>query len=356
MIKTISISLGLLSAFVFGAANAQTLPETDAQDLSATMQANWKICNETSFSLRIATAHGRTGRPASSGWDKLHSGGCMDTMISVGEPKYVFAESSKAHRGGIREWKGTANLCAQDEDFVADPTVGCSLQAMYERGFMAIDPDEPVTTLVEIDNFGSKATTAGVQRLLHDNGYDITRVDGIAGRRTSKTLTQFLEDQQLASNLNVLQQLEALETAALEKIKTIGLTLCNRSSSEVWAAIGRRRKGNWESRGWWKIAAEDCAQVFTESLVDSDLSFYASQTGRFDENGASIPDRALRTLAATPTQFCISESRFSVLGKDNCAGNGYKAANFRVLPMDKEGLTLELSDGDFAQTNADGLR
>lgn len=356
MIKTISISLGLLSAFVFGSASAQTAAQTDTQDFTTPFQTNWKICNETSFSLRIATAHGRTGLPASSGWDKLQAGACMETTLIVGEPKYIFAESSKAHRGGIREWKGTAPLCAQDEDFVADPTVGCSLQAMYERNFMAIDPDEPVTTLVEIDNFGSKATTAGIQRLLQDNGYDITRVDGIAGRRTSKTLTQFLKDNELATNMGVQEQLAALELAAFDKVRTIGLTLCNRSSSEVWTAIGRRRKGNWESRGWWKIAAEDCAQVFTESLVDSDLSFYASQTGRKAEDGTDLPDKSLRNLAATPTQFCISESRFAVMGKDNCADNGYKAANFRVLPMDKEGLTLELTDGDFAQTNAGGLR
>ena len=319
-------------------------------------EKKWSVCNETSFALRIATASGPLGQLTSRGWDKLRAGGCLETDISVNEPKYVFAESSPAHRGGIREWKGTIALCAKDEDFIADPTIGCSLQAMYQRDFMAVSPDEAVTDLVEIENFGSKAKTAGIQRLLQDNGYDITRVDGLAGRRTSKTLSQFLKDNELPSSLTVDEQLDALEAAALDYVKTIGLTVCNGSSEEIWTAIGRRRKGNWESRGWWKIDTGGCTQVFTESLFNSDLSFYASQESGFDEDGQNRPSKAIRTLAAAPTQFCISDSRFSVLGKDNCADNGYKAANFRAIPMDQEGLTIELTDADFAQTNPSGLR
>lgn len=351
MIKKIALSVCLMTGDFASISHAQDKSETDLVQT----ENNWQICNETSFSLRIATAQNGTGLTAANGWDKLRAGSCLETLISIGVPKFVYAESVGAHRGGIREWKGTIPLCAQDEDFAADPTIACSLQAMYERDFMAVDPDEPITTLVEIENFGSKAQTAGIQRLLQDNGYEISRVDGIAGRRTSRTLGQFLKDNDLPSSLSVEEQLDALEAAALEKVKTIGLTLCNRSNNEVWTAIGRRRKGNWESRGWWKIPATGCQQVFTESLIDADLSFYASQVGGMDENGASLPDKALRTLAATPTQFCISESRFAVLGKDNCADNGYKAANFRVLPMDQDGLTIDLTDADFAASGS-GLR
>ncbi len=351
MIKKLTLSLALLASTGSGISSAQDAADPE----QAQAPANWQICNETSFSLRIAIAQNRTGQTAASGWDKLRAGGCMETIITVGEPKYVYAESVPAHRGGIREWKGTIPLCAQDTDFNADPSIGCSLQAMYERDFMAIDPDEPVTTLVEIENFGSKAATAGIQRLLQDNGYDISRVDGITGRRTSRTLSTFLKDNELPSTLTLPEQLDALEAAALEKIKTIGLTLCNGSSQEVWTAIGRRRKGNWESRGWWQIPVGGCEQVFTESLEDSDLSFYASQVGGVDEEGKERPDKAIRTLAAAPTQFCISDSRFAVIGRENCADNGYKAANFRVLPMDQEGLTLELTDADFGGS-ASGLR
>jgi len=350
------VSIFMFSCLAAGSSAAQSDNQTPDAQTAPSLVTNWQICNETSFSLRVATAFVQGEKPAASGWQKLRAGSCLKTDILIGPPKYVYAESSPAHRGGIREWKGAIPLCTRDEDFRADPSIGCALQDMTERAFLTIDPNEPVTTLVEIDNFGSKASTAGIQRLLSDNGYEISRVDGIAGRRTSKTLSQFLKDKELAATLSVEEQLDALEVAAVEKVKTIGLTLCNRSSDDVWTAVGRRRKGNWESRGWWKLSTEDCAQVFTESLTNSDLSFFASQEGGSDEAGEKMEDKPIRSVATKPNQFCISDSRFAILGKENCTENGYRAANFRALPVDKEGLTIELTDVDFAEPSTSGLR
>jgi len=61
-------------------------------------------------------------------------------------------------------------------------------------------------------------------------------------------------------------------------------------------------------------------------------------------------------LAATPSQFCIADSRFAVMGREDCSGQGYTAANFRPLPIDKEGMKIEVSDADFATTTGSGLR
>jgi len=346
-------SLFLSACLIPGLAIAQETSETE----TIPVVGNWQICNETSFSLRIATAFMQGEKPAAKGWKSLRSGSCLETEILVGAAKYVYAESSKAHRGGIREWRGEIPLCTVDaENFAADPDIGCALQNMTTRNFMAIDPMEPITSLVEIENFVSKASTAGIQRLLRDNGYDITRVDGIAGRRTSKTLSKFLKDNELPASLTTEEQLDALEQAAKEKVKSIGLTLCNRSESDIWSAIGLRRKGNWESRGWWKIEAENCTQVYTGSLLTADLSYYASQDGGLDEEGEKLSDKSIRVTAAAPSQFCISDSKFAVLGRESCIDNGYKAANFRVLPADKEGLTIDLTDADFAEVSASGLR
>lgn len=341
------------AVLIAGLASAQT-ETTDG----ATVPTKWEICNETSFSLRLAYGwqESKETNPIAKGWTRLRAGSCLTTDIDNGQTKFLFAESSKAHRGGIREWKGNIPICSNDADFQSDPTIGCALQDMKVRDYMPVASDEAVTTLVEIDNFKTKAATAGIQRLLRDNGYEISRVDGLAGRRTSRTLSRFLKDNELSASLSVEEQLDALETAALEKVKTVGLTLCNRSSNQIWAAIGLRRKGNWESRGWWKIDPEDCQQVYSESLIDADLSFYASQNGGLSANGEKMPDKAMRSLAATPTQFCISDAKFSVLGRESCSDFGYMAANFRVVPGDKEGLSVDLTDADFAEPSVTGLR
>jgi len=90
--------------------------------------------------------------------------------------------------------------------------------------------------------------------------------------------------------------------------------------------------------------------------VAADLSFYATQEGGIAEGGAKMPDKAMRSVAATPTQFCVSEAKFSVLGRENCSDYGYLAANFRVVAADKDGLTVDLTDADFAEPSASGLR
>ena len=343
---------GLLSA----GALAQT-PEPEAEAPPASPQL-WKVCNETSFVLRLAIASPVSGKMTPRGWTRLRPGDCDTPDGTVGIQRFIYAESSNAHQGGIREWKGQTRLCAGDTDFTADATIDCSLQDLYMRDYIAVSPDDPVTSFVEAREFGSKAATAGIQRLLKDIGYDISRVDGLSGRRTSRTLSKFIEEQGLPKNLTVPEQIDALEEAAFSYVKDIGLTICNKSTERVWTAIGLRRVGNWESRGWWSIAPETCLQPFTESLKGADLHLYALQedTPEDPETEDPRPDRKLISRAIQPAQFCIAEARFSALGRENCADQGYHAADFRILPTDKAGVMINLSDSDFAAPSAVGLR
>jgi len=58
------------------------------------------------------------------------------------------------HNGGIREWAGTVPLCINPaEDFDINTNVSCSLQGLVTRRFLRIDPEEPVTKLIEPDDF-----------------------------------------------------------------------------------------------------------------------------------------------------------------------------------------------------------
>lgn len=335
-------------------AQAQDEASTDAQ-----ISQTWDVCNETSFVLRTAVATDINGKLTPRGWTRLRPGGCASIEQPGETTRYVYAESSPAHQGGIREWKGSVPLCVGTEDFIADSAMGCLPQGLDTRLFIAVDPTESVTHLMQPEDFKARAETAGLQRLLRDNGYDVSRVDGRPGRRTTRSLTQFLNDKNLPTNLSTSENIDHLEEKALEYAKTIGLTVCNNSSSTIWTAIGRRRKDNWESRGWWPLDPTQCIQPVRESLLKTDMHVFARQEveGDPDVNPPETkPDRHLRTIATSPSQFCISEAKFSALGRENCADQGYQAANFRTLPPDQKGVTVTFTDADFAEPSSSGLR
>ena len=336
--------------FNFQTVSAQ---ETKAETEVLAIPAIWQVCNETSFILRLATATDVNGSPAARGWETLRPGACQDLNIPVDTTRYIFAESSTAHQGGIREWKGSLDLCAGDTDFVANPDVTCALQDLKTRSFLSVQKEQIVTTLTEPDNFRSRAATAGIQRLLKDNGYDVSTIDGIEGRRTTQTLRKFLNDKGLATNLSFEEQIDALERAAKNHIPTVGLTTCNKSSQKIWVAIGRRHRDTWKSQGWWPVDIDSCIQPISEAINKQDIHVYARQD---NEKNKDAPERLLRSVSTTPSQFCVSDARFSALGRDHCLDNGYDAANFRPLPVDKTGVTVTLTDNDFVEPNAVGLR
>ena len=329
---------------------------------------DWQVCNETSFVLRIATAVDEGVAQRVRGWAEVLPGDCADYTITDGSQRYVYAESHPAHAGGIREWKGEDALCAGDADFEAAPETTCALQNLETRDFLRVPTDEERTLLVEPDDFGARARVAGLQRLLSDAGYKIRRIDGRTGRGTSRRLAEFREDAGLSSGAGEAEQYAALLELAEARRSELGLTLCNRSGETVWGAIAFQREGTWHSRGWWPVEVEACDQLFAEPLDAHDLHVFALQEDTRppdidpdDPEPAEVPerpDRRLRAAVDSLSQFCISEARFSAVGREDCRDRGYVAVNFRpVTARDgAAGTTLTLTDADFAGRSATGLR
>jgi len=318
----------------------------------------WEVCNETSYIMRVATAYMRDGKISPKGWDKARPGECITHKVPVNSPRYVFAESDSVHQGGIREWAGSVPLCVSSVDFSADASKSCQLQNLETRNYLAVDPAEPRTTFIEPDNFGKNAATAGMQRLLKDSGYKITRIDGLPGRRTTRTLTTFKKENELAKDVDDNTLIDALAEAAKSKQAEIGLEVCNNSSSRIWTAVATRDDGDWKSRGWWSIEQGACLRTLTKTLQGTEAHYYAlAENITESEEGQKIgPDKRLRSVAATPAQFCVAEAKFSALGREYCAEAGYAVANFRPLPTDNDGIRVTLTDQDFAVPNAVGLR
>ena len=331
-------------------------PAEDSTQAEATLigpTTDWQVCNETSYVLRTAHAFLRGGRMTAKGWDEILPGACLNLVTPVDSPRFLFAESDSLHKGGIREWKGETPLCVDTEDFTSDASQDCRLANRVTRDYFAVRPGEPVTTLVEPEKFGpSRAVTAATQRLLRDAGYDITRIDGMGGRKTARLLRTFRQDAELPANVEGEPLLRALMAAARANKESVGLDICNQSSRTIWAAIATRSNGVWRSRGWWRAEPENCVRPIDIPLPGTDAHLFALQeSAEFDGR-----DRRLRTDAETSAQFCIAESRFDALGNEFCADKGYGIGVFRTMPMDAAGLEITLSDSDFVDPPPLGLR
>lgn len=337
---------------------AQTPELRTEADPVAANDSMWEVCNETSFIIRLANAVMREGKMTPKGWNQVKPGQCQKLDAPKNSPRYIFAESSPIHQGGIREWAGKTPICVSQNDFTADAAKSCQLQNLETRNYLAINPTEQRTTLIEPDNFANKAEIAGLQRLLRDNGYKITRVDGITGRRTNRYIREFKKKSSLPVDLSHSELIDALAIAVQKQQSNVGFELCNNSSATIWAAMATRDNGAWQSRGWWTIAKDACLRPFTASLKGADAHFFALQENVIETETGKIfeADKRLRSVATTPTQFCIAEAKFSALGREYCAESGYAIATFRPLPTDSDGVKVNLSDQDFAAPNAVGLR
>ena len=316
---------------------------------------NWDICNETSFVLRFASAYIRDDRMQAAGWTTVQPGACVNVVTPKDSPRFLFAESLPFHRGGVREWEGPVELCAKEEDFLSDATDKCALKNMDVRDYFAVKPTERRTAFIEPGDFGVNAEIAGLQRLLQDAGYKITRIDGLSGRRTLRTIKTAKSDLELDKAATNQELISALIPRAEAARNTIGLDICNDGTSRMFGAIAFQQDGNWTSRGWWPIEIGKCVKPFDRSLIGTQAHIFALQESTADD-GEPLPDRRLRSEVITPAPFCIAEARFSALGRENCLEQGYAAVDFRPLPADVDVQVIRLTDADFVEGSGDGLR
>ncbi len=323
-----------------------------AQAQDAPADAGWQVCNETSFILRAASAYTVAGKSTASGWLNLFSGECTIIDAPIGAARYLYTESANAHQGGIREWKGSVTHCALDTDFKSDPELPCDLQNLETRPYFAVDPAEQRTSLVEPADYGAKAEAAGTQRLLMDAGYAVSKVDGNPGRQTSRALSKFLKDKDMDSTAGARDKFIALEAAAIARQNDVGVIVCNRANMRMWTAIAHRENAGWETRGWWPIEPNSCSRPHTKSVKNLDPHIFAL----LEAEGDDASDLILKSESAVPAQFCIAESRFATLERENCFDRGYRPASFRPLDKTKDGVQVNLGVDDFVENAPGGLR
>ncbi|MBL4617280.1 MAG: DUF1036 domain-containing protein [Robiginitomaculum sp.] len=306
--------------------------------------AGQEICNETSFIIYSAVAFTEQDSLISEGWIRLRPGECR-TVLPEPIPKgdiFVFGRSSDAHRGGIRKWTGSTSICVDQENFSVTALANCETLGLEKRNFRIVNNSpsaEKRATFTEVEEFKNRASLAGLQRLLMDNGQDIRNVDGYAGRRTRIAIRKYLNEMQIKQRPEDSGLIDMLEQSARKNKHLTGLELCNDADGTLWVAYAKRRNKQWESRGWWTLAAGLCVPLLNEPLSKKDKFYlYANLV---EEGNEMLLEQANET-------FCISRVKFSIFGRYTCEVRGYSEAKFMKIQTRTQQLTrIRLKPEDF---------
>ena len=317
--------------------------------LSSTAQSpgGWSLCNDTSFVLEAATGKTEGRGVIVEGWTRLRPGECRVALEGPLKPgvSFVFARSSKAHRGGQRVWNGDVKLCVDPNgSFAVESPASCTAMGLESRGFQAvrIDRKDRWTTRFReaepYDKSGQTPLSAGLQRLLDDAGIDTVPVDGYIGRKSRSAIQNFLAERKLSPTLSDRDVIDILEDVARNRSLEVGMMLCNRTDHRIWAAIARRRSDTWESRGWWSLDATACVRTVDESLISTPHYVFAEMD----------TPQGKRYLSNAQTTFCTARTKFAILGRDNCDKRAFRQEAFAETPSPEDGkLVYEFFERNF---------
>tara|TARA_R110000868_G_scaffold35362_1_gene126872 strand:+ start:648 stop:1643 length:996 start_codon:yes stop_codon:yes gene_type:complete len=302
----------------------------------------YDLCNQTSYIVHVATGWPVEGGVAIQGWMRVRPGECHevapDVELADDQPLYFYAKTSDAYLGGVREWRGSTALCVDEADFEVVASTRCDSLGLASRDFIRREGDQrDRTVLVGPDNYNQHAEVAGIQRLLQSAGYPITAVDGYDGRGTDRAVARFMTDAELSTRPANAALIDALERRAMTRNAQAGMTVCNESDGDIATAIGYRVGELWQSRGWWRLHAGECARLLAARLETASSFYYAERI---------TPSRRL-ALNAGQENFCIAPARFLAEERTGCSERGYATASFRRIPEPTDGgvrVTIEESD------------
>lgn len=316
----------------------------------------WSVCNETSYVIQVASGRPEAGGTVVQGWTRVRPGSCAMLLAGALTPgaHYLYAESSGAHRGGLKTWKGDEPLCVEGlVSFTIESLADCQAMGLDVRLFRPVLIESRTrwsTTIKETQPYSltgqtANAQSAGVQRLLNDAGIYNGAIDGDLGGRTRSAIREFLRDRNLDADTSDDDLIDILEQVALDRARNVGLTLCNRTEGRLWTAIGRRNGEGWESRGWWLLEGGGCARVIDEPLLQTEHFVFAEMEGA-DGVGP-------RRLVRGADTFCVARSKFVIAGREDCGASAHRTALFAAtsVPVDRK-LVFEFFDRDFGPPDA----
>lgn len=302
-----------------------------------------EVCNETSFMLDVAKAWRTATGLLAEGWTRLAPGACARVGPGADTDQFLYARSTSAYSGGVREWRGALDVCVDETDFAFEGVANCAALGLQTRQFRRLNEAERTrAVLVELEDFGDRAEEAGLQRLLQANGQDIRLIDGFAGRRTRRQVAVFEAEAGREFGADRAGLIEALHARALERNTRTGLRVCNDAEMLMAAAMARVREGETQVRGWWRIEPGACMRLASDRLAPGEAHVHVRL----------LTDQGERHLTGANASFCIAPGRFVNDNPDGCERHGFERASFRAAPApdaETAGVTLRLTAPDFEE-------
>src|SRR5271165_5860341 len=87
------------------------------------------------------------------------------------------------------------------------------------------------------------------------------------------------------------------------------LTLCNRTSYQMDAAIGLEKRANVTTRGWFRLDPGQCRQV-VDSALDADMVYVNARTPAV-YGSAPLPQNG-------NSDFCVRDGEFEIANARDC--------------------------------------
>lgn len=283
---------------------------------STPAHAQFELCNRTSYVLYAAIAVQDKANTTTQGWTRVIPGECktaIDTPLGK-NAYYVYGRTSAAHAGPQRAWAGGAMFCTLDATFKLTTPNGVTQCPADEATMLPFAPVPTrgqavwAMTFTESKALGTAdaARTAGLKRLLQDNGAKIATIDGKPDRQTGDALAAFRKRMKIAAGAETREMFDALETEALKSSSPAGYSICNDTEGVIWAVMALPLGRDYITRGWWKVPAGACAKAITEPLKLDKVFLHVEKHGN---------DR----LVSGRDKFCLTNMQFELQGRGNCA-------------------------------------
>lgn len=291
--------------------------------LAPPARAALTLCNRTSYILYAATSAVQSPRSETSGWTRIAPGDCQLTRKEplTAETYLVHARSSIAHSGPARAWGGTVPVCVKDGNFTirsgtAQP--GCTADN-FALPFAPVNNRGKSVWVMHFDEKPAmnmtEAQLAGVKRLLKDNGYKITRINGRPDKVTGAALNDFRKRMRFTDKEGNTELFDALEREARKAVAPAGYTVCNEAKDPLLVALAQNDGGKAVSRGWWTVDPGACAKAITTPLSNEAVFLLAQR-----KTGGS--------LVTGPERFCVAQAAFEISDAGNCTTRGLTEAGF----------------------------
>lgn len=311
-------------------------------------RADLKLCNRTSYVLDLALGLEEKESAATRGWFRVDPGQCRVVLQGAIEADGVFVHSRALDVYGSSPMPqaGHVDLCVADGNFVIAGARSCSARKGQRLvRFTAVKPldtdqGSSVALAEEAEYGDEQARLAGIQRLLGLAGYDVSPIDGIAGKKTDVALIQFLKDHQLPTEAVLAPSFFELLADAAKRSGGSGFSWCNDTGFTVMAALGLEESGTIVTRGWYRIEPGKCLKPEVAGKPQRLYSFAEA----VDTDGQAVK-RADGVLSwGGATMLCTRPARFEVNEHTDCVGTGLSASGFALVDLRTADPVLRLRE------------